>query len=137
MRGDGEVIQPAFDQSIDRVTIFIQRQMMHRGPVSSQQVIVEHINKHSGIPSAIGRDSRAAPPEGWMRLRKDINGAMQGDALCQIVRQYARQGAFDPVPDNSSHYQSRMVTCQQCMGQEVQWSSSGTAVLRLFTLRKR
>ena len=120
MRGDGKLVKPVFDQSIDSFTILIQWPMMYGGPVSSQQMIVEHINEHSGITSPIHRDSRAAPPKGRLRFRKAIYGAMQGNSLCQIVRQYSRQWAFDPVSDNPAHDQGRSVACKQCMGQKVQ-----------------
>ncbi len=83
-------------------------------------MIVEHINEHSGITSPIHRDSRTAPPKGRLRFRKAIYGAMQGNSLCQIVRQYSRQGAFDPVSDDPAHDQGRSVACKQCMGQKVQ-----------------
>ena len=120
MRGDGKLVKPVFDRSIDSFTILIQWPMMYAGPVSSQQMIVEHINEHSGITSPIHRDSRAAPPKGRLRFHKAIYGAMQGNSLCQIVRQYSKQGAFDPVSDDPAHDQGRSVARKQCMGQKVQ-----------------
>ena len=63
--------------------------LMYGGPVFGQQMIVEHINEHSGITSPFQRDSRAAPPKGRLRFRKVINGPMQRYYLCQINRQYS------------------------------------------------
>jgi hypothetical protein len=60
-----------------------------------------------------------------MRFRKVIDGTMQGDASGQIVRKCPWQGAFDPVPHNTSHNQGRHFTRKQGMGKNIQEQLSG------------
>ena len=122
-RGDRQLVKPDCNRSIDRVTILIQWPMMQGGPVLGQQVVVENIDEHSGVSSPVHRDSRTAPPKGRLRFGKAVYGTMQGNAPCQIVRQRAGQGAFDPISDDPAHDQGGIVACKKCMGQEIQCCS--------------
>jgi hypothetical protein len=50
-----------------------------------------------------------------MRFRKVIDSPMQGNASCQISRERAGQGTFNPIPHNTAYNQGGIITGKQSM----------------------
>jgi hypothetical protein len=113
-------MHPLFDEAINPGAECFQRLVMNIGPVLRQQVIIEYIDQHTRIAPAHWRNTCTALSEGRMRFCVAVDGAMQGHAARQIVRQPCGQRTLDPVPGDATDDQCRIITCEQGMGKEVQ-----------------